>query len=110
MIASVADSELVAGVDGGTVPVAMPSSAARGGLLPVAVVLATRNRPRHVVGCVDSILANPGFSELIVVDQSDGTATRDVVAASTDLRIKYVPTDTRGVTSARNLGIDSSAA
>jgi glycosyltransferase involved in cell wall biosynthesis len=54
-------------------------------------------------------LANPGFSELIVVDQSDGAATEEVVAASTDPRIKYIRTSTRGVTSARNIGIESSS-
>jgi GT2 family glycosyltransferase len=74
----------------------------------VSVVLATRNRGAHIAACVATILANSGFVELIVVDQSDDDATKDALATIHDARLRYVKTPTKGVTSGRNLGIDSS--
>jgi glycosyltransferase involved in cell wall biosynthesis len=74
--------------------------------LLVSVVLPTRNRHAHALACAQTILANQGFIELLVIDQSDGTETRDALAGITDERLRYQSTDTRGVTAARNLGID----
>jgi glycosyltransferase involved in cell wall biosynthesis len=74
--------------------------------LKLSVCLPTRNRHAHALACSQSILANQGFLELIVVDQSDGTETKDALSAIADPRLRYVATSTRGVTAARNLGID----
>lgn len=74
----------------------------------VSVVLPTRNRHAHALACAKTILQNPSFLELIVVDQSDGTQTKDALAELSDARLRYVPTETRGVTAARNLGIELS--
>jgi len=74
----------------------------------VSVVLATRNRPEHARLCWASILENQGMLELIVVDQSDGGATEEALSSLTDPRLRYVRTAARGVTSGRNLGIESS--
>ena len=76
----------------------------------VSVVLATRNRGKHVAPCVETILANRGFSELFVVDQSDGDETRAALDGVKDARLRYVRTPTRGVTNRRNLGIELSKA
>lgn len=70
----------------------------------VSVVVPTRNRPAEIVECVRSILATDGFIELIVVDQSD-RGVEDAMSRFTDARLRYVRSDTRGVTSARNLGV-----
>jgi glycosyltransferase involved in cell wall biosynthesis len=74
--------------------------------LTVSVVLPTRNRHAHALACAKTILQNQGFTELVVVDQSDDSATRDALAELSDARLRYVPTETRGVTAARNLGIE----
>jgi glycosyltransferase involved in cell wall biosynthesis len=74
----------------------------------ISVVVPTRNRPAHIVACVESILTNQNLLELIVVDQSDGDATRLALASVEDARLRYTPTNTRGVTSARNIGIETS--
>ena len=74
--------------------------------LSVTVVVPTRNRADHVAACVATILQNAGLDELIVVDQSDGLETRRALMNFDDTRLRYVRTDTRGVTSARNIGIE----
>jgi len=72
----------------------------------VSVVIPTRNRVIDVVDCADTVLANDGFQELLVVDQSDGDATKNAVSKLTDPRLRYIRTETRGVTNGRNVGID----
>jgi GT2 family glycosyltransferase len=72
------------------------------------VVVPTRNRVRHAVGCAQSILATDGFTELIVVDQSDDCLTRQALGEIRDPRLRYVQTETRGVANGRNLGMDLS--
>lgn len=74
----------------------------------VSVVVPTRNRNAHAVACARSILENRDFLELLVVDQSDGAQTRDELKELGDPRLRYVQTDTRGVTASRNLGIELS--
>src|SRR5258708_31619083 len=74
----------------------------------VWIVDPTRNRPSPIVPCVASVLATMSFRELIVIDQSDGDATEKGLSQFSDPRFRYVRTDTRGVTLARNLGIDLS--
>jgi len=76
--------------------------------LTLSVVVPTRNRPDHAVACARTILAAGGFTHLIVVDQSDGTATRDALDALADGRLRYVPSNMRGVTRGRNLGMELS--
>ena len=57
---------------------------------------------------MQTILANRGLVELIVVDQSDGHETKDALASVSDDRLRYVASDARGVTASRNLGIELS--
>jgi glycosyltransferase involved in cell wall biosynthesis len=73
----------------------------------ISVVIGTRNRSRDIGRAVGSILgsAYPRF-EVIVVDQSDDTATRDALSALTAAgRVRLVPDERRGLAEARNLGI-----
>jgi glycosyltransferase involved in cell wall biosynthesis len=76
--------------------------------LAVSVVVPTRNRPAHMLECARAILAIDGFSELIVVDQSDDDATKTALDIIADRRLHYVRDHGRGVTRGRNLGIEKS--
>jgi GT2 family glycosyltransferase len=77
--------------------------------LTVSVVVPTRNRPHQVADCAKSILATDGFVDLIFVDQSDGPETEQALGEIRDPRLRYVRTDTRGVTNGRNIGIETSS-
>jgi GT2 family glycosyltransferase len=70
------------------------------------------NRPDQIVECVRSILANPGRDfELVVVDQSDAVARHRAIAAiGEDARLRWVATDTRGLSVSRNIGISATSA
>jgi glycosyltransferase involved in cell wall biosynthesis len=72
----------------------------------ISVVVPTRNRPEHALPCAQTILRNSGVFELIVVDQSDSTATRDALATIRDPRLRYLYSELRGCSNGRNLGVD----
>jgi glycosyltransferase involved in cell wall biosynthesis len=76
----------------------------------VSITLPTRGRAQHIVEAVESILACSGMTfEVLVVDQSDGSATeRALSPLFGDVRLRYLSTETRGVCAARNLGADQS--
>lgn len=76
--------------------------------LTVSVVVPTRNRPHQVADCARSILATDGFVDLIFVDQSDDHESERALAEIKDARLRYVRTDTRGVTNGRNIGMETS--
>jgi glycosyltransferase involved in cell wall biosynthesis len=94
------------GLEGGPLPMVLVARVARRPV--VSVVLPTRNRHAHALACARTIVANQGFLELFVIDQSDGNQTKDALSEITDDRLRYVATATRGVTAARNLGIELS--
>ncbi len=73
----------------------------------LSVLVSTLNRAEHVAACVKSILANPGQDfELIVVDQSDPeTRRRAQAAVGDDPRLRWIGSDTRGLSVSRNLGV-----
>jgi glycosyltransferase involved in cell wall biosynthesis len=73
----------------------------------ISVVVATRNRPEHIASCIASILASTEIEfELLVVDQSDTNAGREAVAKlGPDSRLRWIHTDTRGLSASRNIGI-----
>jgi GT2 family glycosyltransferase len=75
----------------------------------VSVVVPTRNRAEHAEACAKSILATSGFVDVIFVDQSDGSGTKDALARIEDSRLRYIGTDTRGVTRGRNIGMAASS-
>jgi glycosyltransferase involved in cell wall biosynthesis len=74
--------------------------------LRVSVALTTRNRPVHALACVKTILANEGFDQLLVIDQSDGNQTEAAIATLKDDRLRFIRTESRGVTKGRNLGAE----
>ncbi|HYQ44941.1 MAG TPA: glycosyltransferase family A protein [Polyangiaceae bacterium] len=73
----------------------------------VSVVVPTRNRADHALACVQTILANTGFDELVVVDQSDGRETEQAISTLNDPRVRYLRSSSRGVTRGRNTGIEA---
>ncbi len=73
----------------------------------VSIVVITRNRPRDLEVCLAS-LVNQQFRdfELVVVDQSSDTTSRELVSrlAEVDARISYVRDTGKGAARARNVG------
>jgi GT2 family glycosyltransferase len=75
------------------------------------VVVPTRERPRDIAECVQTILACTGRSfELVVVDQSDKDDTQQALAAFVDPRLRYLRSPGRGASAGRNHGIAASVA
>ena len=74
--------------------------------LRVSVALTTRNRADHALACVKTILANEGLDQLFVIDQSDGDQTEAAIATLDDARLRFIRTESRGVTKGRNLGAE----
>ena len=90
-----------------------PGQSPRVGVVPsVSVIVSTRNRPEHIVQCVQSVLASPDSDfELVVVDQSDTDESRRIVeAAVSDDRLRWVSTKTKGLSISRNIGVKSARA
>lgn len=76
--------------------------------MKVSVVICTRNRREDIVWALPSILGNdhPDY-EVIVVDQSDGEETKEIVenAAKDHPNVRYIAADKRGKSFALNLGV-----
>jgi GT2 family glycosyltransferase len=89
-------------------PGAMTDSTTNHHASTIAAVISTRNRGREVVNAIRSILCNdhPSFT-LIVVDQSDDDHTEKAIAPFLDdQRFRYIRTNSVGVSTGRNIGID----
>lgn len=73
----------------------------------ISVVISTRNRPDMAAACIGSILQNePPDFELIVINQgSDEALAVALRECMRDSRLRYVRTETRGLSAGRNLGI-----
>ena len=90
-----------------------PSSGRRDGdaVPSLSVAIPTRNRADKVKRAVESILANSVTDfELIVVDQSTNSKTEEALARIDDKRLRYIPTDTVGVSVSRNIAVRASRA
>jgi GT2 family glycosyltransferase len=75
-------------------------------MIPVSVLVCTRNRPDSLVRTVRSLLEHPGSFELILMDQSDDLSTRDaLVPFAADPRLRYHQTRVRGKGSSLNEGL-----
>lgn len=74
----------------------------------ITVVIPTYNRAQLVTRAINSVLAQsmPDF-ELIVVDDGSTDETADVLAALKDPRLRVIHQENRGVSAARNVGIDA---
>ena len=78
----------------------------------VSVVIGTRNRPDHVVDCVQAVLKQhyPSAIEVIVVDNgaSDRTTAQAVASAfGGDDRVRYMTEVRPGLSRARNIGLSA---
>jgi glycosyltransferase involved in cell wall biosynthesis len=70
------------------------------------VVVPTRDRPLDAASCIELLLAGTETFELIVVDQSTGSATADALGPwQADPRLRYIRSSKRGVCAGRNLGV-----
>lgn len=79
-------------------------------VLPITVVLATRNRAASAARAAASILRS-SYSEyrLCIIDQSDDASTRVALASIADHpRVTIIAAPARGLSAARNLGIAQS--
>lgn len=77
----------------------------------ISLVVATRNRPRELVRLLDSLRKQHyAFFDAVVVDQSEPTIARAnaerIQEVFSDLPIRHVITETRGLSRARNIGLD----
>lgn len=70
----------------------------------VAVIIAVKNGAQYIAEAVETALARPCVSEVVVVDDGSTDATRQVVAAIEERRVRLVVNASRGVSSARNQG------
>jgi GT2 family glycosyltransferase len=76
----------------------------------VSVIIGTRDRPDHLRAALASILACRGSFDVVVVDNGPSTtATRDLVSALADERLRYVLVPEPGVSRARNVGAAESS-
>ncbi|MBC7806699.1 MAG: glycosyltransferase [Akkermansiaceae bacterium] len=77
----------------------------------VSVLICTRNRADELIHSLRSVLSNCSASfEVVVVDQSDNDETARVVEICRSeiggrIPVRHIPTDTRGLSLARNLAI-----
>lgn len=74
-------------------------------VLPVSVVICSRDRPQLLAEAIDSILeGDVRPAELVVVDQSS-LPDRDLSGKASKLGIKYVPSRSGGLSRCRNTGV-----
>jgi len=74
----------------------------------VSVVIPTLGRPEALRRCVTELIAGDRSpAEIVVVDQSSGTATRELVAGAggAPVPLVHVADERRGLSAARNLGL-----
>lgn len=70
-----------------------------------SLLLATLNRPEILKTCIDALLKQTYCNyEIIIVDQSDKEFCDNSIAAI-DSRIKYIHIDKKGLSHARNIGL-----
>lgn len=72
----------------------------------ISVVVSTINRPKKIAGCLSSILDSTYTNfEIIVVDQSNNSKTKNVIKKLSTKKICYHRIKHRGLSRARNFGI-----
>ncbi|MDP7397946.1 MAG: glycosyltransferase family A protein [Lentisphaeria bacterium] len=80
-----------------------------GGRKDVAVIYPTRNRPEMLMQSLAALLQNTVLpAEIVVVDQSDDDATKVALEQFGNPLVRHVPSDLRGLSNSRNVGIEAS--
>lgn len=78
-------------------------------MVGVSALVCTRNRPDTIIRVVESLLSDPTLPhQLIVVDQSDDSSTREALQSIVDPRLQYLKSKTTGKGGALNEGLDAS--
>ena len=82
----------------------------------ISVVICTRNRGALIQATLESILHGEVLpKEIVVIDQSDDVLTKSsvtalcAVAAERSVSLRYIRTETRGLSRARNIGVQEAA-
>lgn len=71
-----------------------------------SLILATLNRHKEVKECLTSLEQQEYKDfEVLVIDQSDDTLTKEVVSEFNDISIQYFKVDFKGLSRARNFGL-----
>lgn len=72
----------------------------------ISVIIATKNRPKQINVCIQSLCKNTYSNfEIIVVDQSDDIETKKIIDRLPDKRIRYIKQIPSGISKARNAGV-----
>jgi GT2 family glycosyltransferase len=75
---------------------------------PISVVIPTIGRAALLRACLDSIAAcQPPPGEVVVVDQSGTHETAELLRSYTNLDVRHVESEPRGVAAARNAGLQA---
>jgi GT2 family glycosyltransferase len=83
-----------------TPPVLMESKSSK-----VAVAICTRNRGEDAFKAIQALRENPGNTPIFVIDQSTTEESKALLAQLEG--ITYIPTDTIGLSAARNIAIEA---
>lgn len=89
----------------------MSAPAAQRPHAPVTVAISTRDRPDMLARCLDSLAAGARLpAEIVVVDQSRGNASREIVASRhlPGVRIHHVPNSASGLGVSQNIAFRAS--
>ena len=74
----------------------------------ISIIMPCHNSAEHVAASVASALGQTfGDTELIAVDDGSGDATLDILNAIDDPRLRIIAQENRGVSAARNRGLDA---
>jgi len=76
----------------------------------VSVIIPTYNYGRFLLECLESVFAQSVKNlEVIVVDDGSTDNTSEILASISDFRLKVIRTANRGVSAARNTGLQTAA-
>jgi O-antigen biosynthesis protein len=78
----------------------------------VSVIIATRDRPRILARCLDSVLAvdYPRVEVVVVDNDPETSATADLIASEYQARgVRYVREPQRGLAAAHNCGVEAAS-
>ena len=74
-----------------------------------SVVICTLNRPQGALAAVESVLRDESCAEVVVVDQSEGYETSELLSALQAPKLRMVCSSPRGLAAARNSGVAACA-